>query len=593
MFFFLLTLYFIFFPSPVKAVNEFNINQNINYQVDINGNANIKQEIKLSNNLSEIYPKEYQFKIFESDIQNITATDDLGNILQKIEKQGNDTIIYLKFNQAHVGKSQITDFSLNYQISNLAKHKGNVWEISLPEYKNINDGDDINISMSIPASFGNLSFSSINYQNIVHFNNESQIQLSTNNIKDKKILFIFGNYQIFNFDIQYFISNPSNDIINTEIAIPPDLSTQKIFYKKISPPPVDIKIDSDGNWLAQYQLKPNQNLDINLSGQAKIYSSTIKDENIDTENLIKTQKYWPVDDPMIAQITQSLNSPKDIYNYVVNTLNYDYAGLNSATRKGALAAINSPDQSLCTEFTDLFVTLSRAKGIPAREIEGFAYTNNPKIKPTNKNADILHAWPQYYDKNLKSWISIDPTWGKTTNGIDFFNDLDFNHFTFVTHGQDSQYPPPPGSYKDNKNIKTVNISFATEEFEENLTPPKISFSKFIFLQHQDIFISNPNLNSISDITISIPSRNWSQKIDFLPPLGQVNINPPSVPFLKSILPSYQKISFNIQYQKGDNPISYSIVYPPHYINLLATIIAFILILSLGGIILTVQKKGQK
>ncbi|NCC70435.1 hypothetical protein EOM09_02540, partial [bacterium] len=43
--------------------------------------------------------------------------------------------------------------------------------------------------------------------------------------------------------------------------------------------------------------------------------------------------------------------------------------------------LNLPNSSICTDFTDLFITLARAKGIPAREVQGFAYTNNSKIKP--------------------------------------------------------------------------------------------------------------------------------------------------------------------------------------------------------------------
>ncbi len=58
--------------------------------------------------------------------------------------------------------------------------------------------------------------------------------------------------------------------------------------------------------------------------------------------------------------------------------------------------------------------------------------------------DVLHAWPEYYDESKKTWIMIDPTWGNTTHGMDYFSSLDFEHITFVIKGLSSTYPVPAG-----------------------------------------------------------------------------------------------------------------------------------------------------
>ena len=80
--------------------------------------------------------------------------------------------------------------------------------------------------------------------------------------------------------------------------------------------------DLDGNWLAQYNLSANQEVEIDVSGQAKIIPNTIK-ASIDSKNYLKEQIYWPINDPSIKQISNSLKTIKDIYNYTVNTLNYN------------------------------------------------------------------------------------------------------------------------------------------------------------------------------------------------------------------------------------------------------------------------------
>ena len=125
---------------------------------------------------------------------------------------------------------------------------------------------------------------------------------------------------------------------------------------------------------------------------------------------------------------------------------------------GALSALNNPTSAVCLEFTDLFVALSRAAGIPAREIDGYAYTNNAHDRPLSLTEDVLHAWPEYYDFDKKAWIMVDPTWGNTTGGIDYFNALDFDHIAFVIKGENSGYPIPAGGSRRTTWARSSSLS---------------------------------------------------------------------------------------------------------------------------------------
>lgn len=587
MFLFFLISFFLFSINPAKAIDEFKTIQKINYQIDNQGNAVANQEIQLINNLSGIYPINYQLILSGPALEKITGTDSLGNIIQKINRQDDINTIYLKFNKTNVGKDQITKFNLNYTIPNLATQKGSIWEIPVPEDQSLKPTDSNEITILVPSIFGNLSFSSSNPQNIIPLND--QTQLFFNNI-NQKIFLIFGNYQLFDFHFKYFLENTNSQPQTLEIAIPPETDNQKIVYKEISPQPLNIKIDPDGNWLAQYKLSTNQEIEIDVSGQAKIIPSIIK-ASIDNTNYLKEQIYWPTNDPSIKQISDSLKNIKDIYNYTVNTLNYDYTAINTSNRKGAIATLLSPNSSICTDFTDLFITLARAKGIPAREVEGFAYTNNSKIKPINVNTDILHAWPQYYDQNKQAWISVDPTWEKTTNGIDYFNDLDPNHFAFVFHGLNSENPLPPGAYKNKHDTKTIEVNFATQELKAKYEKLKITSSNNKIYQPSVIKISNQNFNSLSNLKISIPNLNWQQEIISLPPLSSIEINLPAYPILKSLNP--QNRTINIKIESLNTTIKqFSLSNPKYYLNLTILIGSIITFLGLGGIILT-SKKHKK
>ena len=75
----------------------------------------------------------------------------------------------------------------------------------------------------------------------------------------------------------------------------------------------------------------------------------------------------------------------------------------------------------------------------------------------------MHAWAEYWDDN-NGWVQVDPTWGSTSGGLNYFEKLDFNHITFVQKGLSSTSPAPAGAYKKPQDAskKSVNVEFATD-----------------------------------------------------------------------------------------------------------------------------------
>lgn len=568
---FLLALFFL--PFSLQATDNFTITQNLEYLVNPNGEATVTHLVDIANNSSETYPTQYQIQIYGFDIRNLSATDENGNILDALDINSDLTTIKLKLNHPKVGKDQINRLKLIYHIPDFAKHKGKTWEIIVPQLGQ-NVSPHSQITLKVPTSFGRLSFASIplkieesQNQNIVSFK-----------YQDKKNLIIFGNYQLFNFKLDYHLENPEALPVSTEIAIVPDTHSQSVYYQSIEPPPTGIRIDGDGNWLAHFNLKPKQKLDVTVRGQVKT-GLKFESKLNNPQDYLSQQTFWPVNDPQILSLAQTLTTPLDIYNHVVANLSYNYSRTSSAGRLGALSALSDPKNSVCTEFTDLFVTLARAKNIPAREIEGFAYTNNPKIKPVNPESDILHAWPEFYDFKNESWQQIDPTWGNTTNGIDYFTDLDLNHITFVTHGLDSQNPPPPGSYKKDFDQKTIFIDFANEELIGTPALPKLFFTK------DRLLLQNSSPNSIKNLSLSVPKLNFHTEISTILPYSSQIVDLPSPDFLHSLNPTYKTISITLEDVEGQSATQ-TINYLPHFINLGLTIVIALLILAIGGIIIT-------
>ena len=430
------------FAARVSASDEFYTKYNVDYKFDSSGKSTITQNISLTNKTTNYYAPRYELEITGENPQNISGRDSTGPLKIDVSpKNATTTVLTLYFNDVIVGRDKTLSFSLQYQ-GKPALHNGQVWELSLPKISQTNI-DEYNLNLVVPESFGKPAYLSpppvSSTANTYHFTQDQLSQLG--------VVAAFGNFQSYSFRLAYRITGPGH------IALPPDTGYQRVYFDSLVPPPDSVAIDPDGNWLASYQLKPGQTADIIASGVAHLLAEPLTSFMSPMANLdeyLKPTTYWQVDAPQIQELAKKLRTPQTIYDYVVATLSYDYSRVSSdpsPSRLGALAALAKPDSAICTEFTDLFVAIARAAGIPAREINGFAYTNDPALRPVGLAADVLHAWPQYWDANRRIWVNIDPTWAKTTGGVDFFNKLDFNHFTFVIHGLSDSLPPYPTQAK--------------------------------------------------------------------------------------------------------------------------------------------------
>jgi len=474
------TLIFIFFLNIINinisyAEGEFASDANILYEFEEDGSTKVISDIRLENLQSNIYAKGYSMIMDNLEPKNIKVTQD-GQILNtKSTKEGTKTQIDIEFDDPVLGKNNFRNFQIEYQVEGLLEKTGDVWEINIPKLENADSYRNYQITLSVPNSFGNKAYMSPDPVNVGYKGDRAYYSFSKASIAQTSISAGFGSFQVFSYDLSYHLENPLNKTAVTKIAIPPDTAFQKIYLDSIDPKPQNIETDEDGNWLATYVMKSRQRFDVKVVGQVQMFSTERNFPKPSQEILLKNsipQKYWESSDTGILLKAKELKDIKDVYDFVVGYLTYDYTRVKSnVERLGAKTAFENPQSAICMEFTDLFIALARAKGIPAREVNGFAYTENVEIQPLSLVADVLHSWPEYWDDKRGVWFPVDPTWQNTTGGIDFFRKLDLRHFNFVMHGVDSQKPYPPGSYKLGANPQKdvfVNFSKLTEDREENL-----------------------------------------------------------------------------------------------------------------------------
>ncbi|MBU1132979.1 transglutaminase-like domain-containing protein [Patescibacteria group bacterium] len=480
-------------PTKVLASenNQFSINYDLEYDVLESGETQVTQRTTITNLKNDYVPTNYSFTAKHMAIYDVEAVTNGESSEAIIETREDETLISVIINNYAIGEGRQNYISFTYKTTDIAKKTGKIWNIYIPRIQIPETTTLYNVKLLIPEDFGPKIYLSPTPVIERAEEKKNAYYLTKETFVENGITAAFGEYQSLNFKLKYQLENTSILPLIREISLPPDIEeVQQVNYLQIEPKPKRLKTDEDGNTIAWYILGPKKKLEISVTGIAKISGKQInpdfgrETQSIPSDLIRKytgEEKFWQVNSPNIQKAASelkdtNLNTIKNaqkVYNYVIQNLTYDFKALEEGPveRHGAEVALTQKGQWTCMEFTDLFVTLTRAMGIPAREVNGYAFTNNELDKPLSINlqgGDVLHSWAEFYDP-FYGWIQVDPTWG-STSGIDYFTKLDTNHFTFVIKGIDSEYPYPAGAYRFSDDEKLVDVELSQQNSEGSFKP---------------------------------------------------------------------------------------------------------------------------
>ena len=568
-----LSTFLLALPPSAAASDQFKTVIDVTYRFDETGRSEVTHQVTLTNRYSLTMATSYTLSLRGEDPQNITARDASGPLeITSVTKDPDITQIAVEFTKPAAGRGQSYSFILSY-AGKPAVRKGQVWEIYLPRLSDPDFADDYHLQLLIPAGFGLPAYitpppDTPGQPQAIAGQSYSRYSFSQNSQAKGGIIAAFGDFQTYDFSLDYHLKNPSFFAKNLVVALPPDTSYQRVFYDSLTPLPQNVSVDPDGNWLASFRVPGRSDLLVTARGQTHLLgepTSPPASPSAQTLNkYLAPTSHWPTRNPRIQELAKNLTTPQAIYDYVVSTLSYDYSRVSpDTTRQGALWALDHPNQAICTDFTDLFITLARSAGIPAREIQGYAVSDDPRLKPLGLVTDVLHAWPEYWDTTVKSWRWVDPTWGKTSGGVDFFSRIDLSHFAFAVHGSDPVLPLPAGLYKQGPATKDVRISLAP--YKDYFSAPldtrwdqPFQFLPFI-TNSSRVVIANPNGLALYRLPVTLSAHNLT--LAGVPP-GEISILPPfstiavPVAFRGRAVPELSAKLFAIQV--GSHVVTYNI-----------------------------------
>jgi transglutaminase-like putative cysteine protease len=599
---------FLSFPHTIHADEKFDITLNTTHLVQTNGTTNVSLNFEITNKQPLYSISQYGIKVSSVTLSNISVTENNTQVPAEIITTNNQTSIGITFQDQLVGQGKKRVFTISYDDPDTAIISGKVLEIAVPRIKNFEEYSSYTVELITPIQFGAPTrVTPANYTSRV---SDTRVTTSFENLKGDSVVALFGEEQVFEMSLQYHLENPHNGRRLTQIALPPDTPYQKMFYHSLEPRPQEIEQDTDGNWIATYLLEPNTVTNVTLEAQSHLTlkPNTRVFRSAPSKELLSGREFWDINNQIVKETAANFSGPRDAYNYVVQNLEYNYNRLDGTiNRLGAVAALQSPDQALCQEFTDAFIALSRASGTPSRRVTGYAHTENSVLRPLSLLQDVLHSWPEYYDNERQLWIPIDPTWDHTSGGINYFDQFDLNHIVFAINGSSSVTPYPAGSYKTaDQKTKDVEVRFGDEvqaaPVNLSIEPQQIAFfNGLLELPYTtNLKITNQTGQAFYNLSLVVqssdPNIHLSSSdiipIDSILPFQTILV-PVSVTSSTAVLP--EKVQLLIHYENQQQTITISTL--PKFWNffagpeLLITVGIITLILAIiTGCVLVLRRK---
>jgi hypothetical protein len=207
--------------------------------------------------------------------------------------------------------------------------------------------------------------------------------------------------------------------ISLTVVLPKTIpGRQEIIDTKYSLKPTRI-FEKNGNRYAEFILsKPQKHISIDISIEAELLRYDLHTskknrqqnilENSKIADFLKQEQYIEKDHTEIQQVANSIEGQteeeivKNIYDYVINNMKYTKHGRKEW---GAVQALRK-GRGDCSEYSDLFVAICRAKNIPARVITGYT------VPPGSTSQK--HNWVEVYFQDY-GWVPFEPSIDKIEN----------------------------------------------------------------------------------------------------------------------------------------------------------------------------------
>lgn len=476
----LVLILFTLFPIKAEArdlevtyVNQYSIEdrEKINVKVS-HAYKNVSELNVISNENTETFLISTignDSELLEKSVKTVKVTYKGRELPYSIVQKENFAEIKVQYPAKILPNGEMT-LVLEYENYGLIQNYGAIYDIFIPgipkgiEYETAKQKVDITTEILVDVDLfpeKNFILPIPNYES-VEDKKIARYTYANKALEGKTIWLQMGTKQYYKFEVRASLDATTDIDLgqkNTyEIIIPRDVNNlefyQKVYYDFFSHTPDEIKLDENDNLIVVYHVKSSEEMEVLITGYAEVGATNIKlnqrnsgtlDDynNYDKDFLgqyLSDAKYWEVKNPKITDVvnrfTPHTTNIEEILNrtfsYVVDRINYlsvDRFGGNE--RRGAVGTLTN-GSGVCMEYSDLFLTLARAQGIPTRAAFGFGF--DPRAESNVEG----HQWVISFIPTFGQWYDIDVAWGDSTEHP---NGYILNHF--YTHIASVSPETPP------------------------------------------------------------------------------------------------------------------------------------------------------
>lgn len=570
---------------------KFDLKTETIYQYVDAGKTKVTINYSLTNLSSAFFASQYAVQINSgTDIRNLKAFDSGGALTIESKVDGNKPKEIVTFKSPVAGIGKVQKWTVSYESSNLIKKNSSLIQVMLPPPAVDEFTTDYSVVLKIPETIAR----PVSVNPPAGKTQAGQLTWTKSDLKNSGIYSVFSTQKkvtpfiSYDFKINYNVTNPKLVPVNVEVPLPPDTSYQKIFLQELNPRPLDVRVDNDGNWLAKYYLGSNAKVEITAKGQVALFQKptvTTFTPKPDLKKLVRPDQFWEVDNTGIMAEAKKYESVRAIYEGVLaNLKNRDIEKSPDARRAGAQYTLLVGKSASGQDYTDLFIALSRAQNVPAREVIGI-------IPSSSLTSSLqLQSWAEYYQSESNSWRMVDPSLEAATKGLNYFSDWDLNHFALIIRGESSVKPFFPNfSPKDSFNVSVTPSESDLDIFSQpkvNLHPDIPRSATAGFPIAGKLFVENAGPTAHNSEIIQLTSSDFSIltptfKTEILPPFASriLDIKIQSSNWLSS---TNGKITLEASGTARDFTITVNPIYRSGFVQILA------LLIILGTISIAVQ-----
>ncbi len=447
------------------AVSDISYSIDSSYKVTSDGVGTVSHVINAKNTSAAPTPRVLKVPLAGSEVSSVVAKVNGSSVSATVSDDGSTVDIELPPGLA--GKDKTWRLTLDYK-SQIVSDLGRSKVIQIPTLNNIGlaitsqrtvISADLTIGLAVALPTPDKTDIAVGEQIFIYEN-------KTGPVVDAVTL-IFGSAATVVVDISTELKNDSWWWQTMELTLPPDTNQQQVILSSLEPKPSNVRLDQDGNILAQYRLGPRGSVDVVARAIVNVKNlnypldskETLGDINPSLVNLYTAQTdKWSGD-----KIETNIN-PTSPVSEIIQTI-YDtvlsFARTQTVLKNNQDLASTNIDSS--GKYANLLIGELRQAGVPARAILGKLISDGQFILSDSRN----HIWVEAYIPG-SGWLTIDPALSVFGN---HFGNSGVLHVGLALWGVSDSLPPV--------NLDSMNVVYSLDAFEIPEQVPVLSAVKTV------------------------------------------------------------------------------------------------------------------